>query len=134
MSESREVYESIYTHIIALVNEHGNGDIEVADKLLTALHSDYSSFGIECISEDEADFPTLLYLNMGDTYDLTICVEEGSNTLFLASWGAWYEEKEREYCEENNEVRCSWCGSFTDMNEEVWSDVICGSCGNLVGG
>ena len=119
--------------VCTLVNNHFCGDIEEADKILEILgsHGDYASFGIECIHEDELG--TLLYLNMGDTYNVTICVEEGSDTLFVGDWGSWYQEKESKYCQENNAIRCSWCSGYTPCAEE-WRDTVCEHCNNLVGG
>ena len=93
-----------------------------------------AGFGIEYVSCANKD---LKYINLGDTYDQTICQEINTVNqplLFIGSWGDWYEETEREYCEVKNVVRCGYCSEFTPMNERNWQDVVCENCGNLVAG
>jgi len=76
---------------------------------------------------------TLKYINLGDTYDITIC-SETCGKPFIGSWGQWVEDTENEYCENENMIRCGYCGEFTSMNKKDWCEVICGFCGSLVGG
>ena len=77
----------------------------------------------------------LEYINLGDTYTLTICQEiNPAGEPFIGSWGQWYEDTENEYCETENVIRCGYCSEFTPMNKSDWRDVVCESCGNLVGG
>jgi hypothetical protein len=130
-----EDYTEIYEAVAALVNKHFNGDIEEAGRILDALggHGDYSSSGIEYVAEK--GFNTLLYLNMGDTYAMTIMCQEGTNHLFVSTWSDWYEEEERAHCDDNGVIRCNYCGGFTPLSDLVhWSDILCEHCNNLVGG
>ena len=76
----------------------------------------------------------LKYINLGDSYDTTICQEIDTNIVYFGSWGTWYEETQQEYERENGVIRCSYCGEFTPMNKSEWSEVVCESCGHLVGG
>jgi hypothetical protein len=98
-------------------------------------------FGIEYVSCAGCE---LKYINLGGTYDQTICceitelncysIDQHKQTPFIGSWGQWYEDTEQEYCEVENVIRCGYCGEFTPMNKADWQDVVCESCGNLVGG
>lgn len=89
-----------------------------------------SSHGIERIGLEGR---AMSYVNRGDTYETTVCEENGR--LFLCSWGAWYEDVEQKHCEEENVVRCGWCSAFTPIEQDQdWRDVVCESCGNKVSG
>lgn len=96
-------------------------------------------FGVEGVScgDDSMD-----YLNTGDTYSETI-VLTSDGELLCTTWGNWYENAEREHCEENSVIRCGYCGEFTDDSyygdedddcDKDWHDIVCQSCGNRVGG
>lgn len=101
--------------------------LEEAEQFLNSYH--FPTYGIEHIFLADRE---LSYINLGDTYDTTFCEEDGK--FFMSSWGEWYEEAEREYCEENDAIRCGYCGEFTPMDKDDWREVICKSCGNRVGG
>lgn len=88
------------------------------------LFDHYGIEGVEC-----GDL-WIDYLNQGDTYDCTLvldCVEG----LIVTSWGDWYEQAENAYCESHGVIRCTWCGEFTDC-EDDWRDTVCENCGNRV--
>lgn len=91
-------------------------------------------FGVESVALDDSDYSgrSIEYLNSGDTYDLTICREDGG-AFFLSSWGDWIEQAEADRLEEDGEVRCGYCGAFTECAEE-WRDTVCGACGHNVAG
>ena len=100
-------------------------DLDVAAKIM-AMEIEY----VECGGRE------LSYVNTGETYEDTVCYEEGGaqGGYFVCSWGAWYEEAEAEYEEENDVIRCGYCGEYTPRGEGVWSDVACGACGHCVAG
>ena len=76
----------------------------------------------------------LAYINMGETYGLTIC-QEGKDAPFAATWGEWYEAVEREHCENEGVVRCGYCGEFTNLTDpDNWRETVCEHCENLVAG
>jgi hypothetical protein len=88
------------------------------------------SFGIESIHECDH---YMSYINLGNTYDATICQE--GDEFWVGLWGIWHEEAEQEYCEEENVIRCGYCGEFTPLEEGTdWRDCVCENCGHLVGG
>jgi len=86
--------------------------------------------GIERITCGEIE---LSYVNLGDTYDQTICQEQDGYP-FIGSWGGWYEATEQEQNEENETITCGYCSHRTPMNQDDWRDVVCESCENHVGG
>jgi hypothetical protein len=53
----------------------------------------------------------LKHINLGDTYEITIC-KEGINDVFIGSWGNWYEETQKKYCSDNGMIRCDYCGDI----------------------
>ena len=98
-------------------------DLDAADRIL-------NGYGIECVTGPDGE--TLHYVNLGDTYDATICKD--SSGYFIGSWGDWYEQAERDHEEDTGTIRCGYCGEFTDMDQDNWRDVRCTSCGHLVSG
>jgi len=94
---------------------------------IAAEHLDH--FGVEgCTIADYG----MEYLNQGDTYDLTLVLDDNDG-LLVTSWGDWYEGAEQTHCENENVIRCGYCGEFTDC-EEQWDETECSSCGNNVAG
>lgn len=63
--------------------------IEEAENKLIELGFQQEMYGIE---EIEVCGRILKYINRGDTYDITICSENGK--LFADTWGDWVEEAE----------------------------------------
>ena len=103
------------------------GGLELAEQFLERAGFGGELFGIESVSCGERE---LRYLNVGDTYSLTIG-QEGDGEVFSTSWGGWLEEAEQEHCEENGETRCGYCGEFTPVAED-WHDTVCQHCGRYV--
>ena len=111
--------------------------------LIATLHHDWelaneilNGFGIEYVSVKGQE---LKYINMGDTYIDTVCqeIEFGSKPVkppFISNWGGWYEQAEQDYCQKTDTIRCGYCSEFTPNNKENWYEIVCESCGNLVGG
>ena len=83
-------------------------------------------FGVESVSCADR---SIEYVNLGDTYDTTIIDDDGD--FAIASWGGWYEETEREHCEEEGVIRCGYCGEFTPCAED-WTETVCQHCGRYV--
>ncbi len=92
-------------------------------------------FGIEYVAVGGRE---LAYVNLGETYQPTICREGTGLCLygkpFIGSWGDWYEAAETEYEANEDVIRCGYCSEFTPLQEgKDWSEIVCESCGNLVG-
>ena len=99
------------------------GRMKQADKIL-------GSYGVE--SETGPSGKSIRYCNMGDTYDPTL-IRDGSGEVWVGDWGTWLEEDEKNYGEEEEEVKCGNCGAWTPMEDhQDWNDVVCRSCGNYV--
>ena len=71
-----------------------SGALEAANKLI-------DGFGVEVI-EGRGDGPrgywmgsVLAYVNVGETYDTTLCYDTREGKFFVGSWGGWYEEYEQ---------------------------------------
>jgi len=77
-------------------------------------------FGVESVAL--ADDSELLYVNKGDTYDATLCYVPGRG-FFVSSWGDVCEQADRDRADESDEVRCSYCGEWSERSEP------CGNCG-----
>ena len=93
--------------------------------------------GVEEIYERDAGHTgfdrTLRYINLGDTYDTTVCHDLDTGEMWIGSWGDWVEQVERDHCQETNTIRCGYCGAFTPHPEGMdWRDVTCESCGHNV--
>lgn len=76
--------------------------------------------GVESVAL--ADDSELLYVNVGDTYDATLCYAPGRG-FFVSSWGDVYEVADREREERDGERRCAYCSEWAEPGEP------CGSCG-----
>ncbi len=76
-------------------------------------HFNGIEFGIEYLS-----LPTgteVAYVNTGDTYDATLLHVDGE--WVVSSWGDVYEAAEAERTEETGEVRCGYCGEWSEPGE-----------------
>ena len=85
------------------------GNLEDAKKTLES--SGVLTYGIEHVSCGDVE---LHYVNLGDTYSTTIC-QEDDGSLFISSWGAWYELTERQQNNNNNTITCAWCSHRTPV-------------------
>lgn len=101
------------------------------DKNLESADSILNGHGIEYV---EVGGRELAYVNMGDTYDNTICQDVETGWFFISSWGDWYEGAEQEHEEETDTIRCGYCSEFTNRGNGPWHEVVCSSCGHKVDG
>jgi hypothetical protein len=100
----------------------------------------YMTFGVEgvCIPDNaytERGSRSMSYLNAGDTYALTLIWDQAKEEFEITTYGDWYEQAEDAYEEDNDTIRCAYCGHFTPRDEDVeWHDIVCESCGHCVDG
>lgn len=92
------------------------------------------TFGVEYASLDNvSDGREMAYLNVGETYKLTLIVE--NDQFELSSWGDWYEIAEQLHCIDTDSIRCAYCGEFVpDESGKDWRDIVCESCGHCLDG
>ncbi len=107
----------------------GRTGFEIAERYLRRYSP--CTFGIEQVCCD-CSGATLSYINLGDTYDYTVCRYAGK--YFAGSWGDWHEEQEREYDTENETVGCGYCSHHTPIQNEDWRNTVCEQCGKRVSG
>lgn len=100
-----------------------NGEWSKANEILKLHGDEYSSL------ENVSDGPVLHFLNVGESYVMTLC--ECNGKIFFSSWGDWIENQEREYEKEEGVIRCGYCGEFTPVNEENYHDIICEYCSHM---
>lgn len=107
---------------------------------MAALDDLLEGNGVECIRHpDDSDNIIASYVNMGDTYDGTIVLDEESGDFVLTTWGDWYEGWIEEQNAENDTIQCGWCSHLTpctydEDKGQSWHDVLCEQCGNYVDG
>jgi hypothetical protein len=72
-----------------------------AERALNYANKVMGGSGVEAI-QDESIWTShywqntgLLYVNMGDTYDTTLCYDTETEIMFIGSWGDWAEKKLR---------------------------------------
>lgn len=133
MNTTKRVYgrnfDEVAERAASYANRHGQ-KLERAQRFIDRAGWGSATFGMERV---ECADRALDYLNTGDTYSTTVA-REGRGPCFVTSWGEWYEAAEQSHCEDENVIRCGYCGEFTDMDCEDWRDVVCSHCGNRVGG
>ncbi len=126
---------------------------EAFDKIAELLKAEH--FGVESCklegTNDDSAAAEMRYLNMGETYALTLIVTDdyhNGEKLIVSSWGDWYEAAEQHYNEQHDTIRCGWCSNLTPMentdedreangipdDEVEWRLVLCEKCGNYVNG
>ena len=124
-TDTKHTWQNAVSHAAKYANLNGS-NLAIAENFLSiAGHADHT-FGIETINECDR---TMSYLNTGETYDLTVCCENG--TCFALSWGDWLELAERRYGTENNVTRCPACGEWTSY-DRVQLSCTCEYCGYSV--
>lgn len=99
----------------ATLNALGDMPTEQAHAAARAIvkHLDGIEFGMEYLS-----LPTgneVAYVNTGDTYNATLLHVDGE--WIYSSWGDVYEAAEAERTEETGEVRCGYCGEWSEPGE-----------------
>ena len=111
-------------------NRHGMS-LESAGRFLARAGWAHAFYGIEHV---ECAGRELAYLNTGDTYGLTLGQERGGEVI-VTTWGGWYETVEQAHCQAEDVIRCGYCSDFTPLADGIdWSETVCESCNNLVGG
>ena len=127
MSEIKPLtWQQACKSVAEFVNQYGGGLVH-AERFLTIAGFKNATFGMEAINECDR---TMSYLNTGETYNLTVCCENG--TCFASSWGDWLELAERRYNIENNVTRCPACGEWTPYDRRVQLSCTCEHCGYSV--
>ena len=123
---------------------------EAFNKIAEILKKEH--FGVESISLEHFDdmdtsleAPSMEYLNMGDTYALTLVLTDdyvNGVKLLVTTWGDWYESTEQHHCKEYGYVRCGYCSHFTPFEYadddgnggDDWHNHQCEHCKNNVSG
>jgi len=125
--------EQILALAVGLANRHNK---------LTSAEYVMQKFGIltHGIERVECAGKACRYVNCGDTYDQTVIRAGGEYAA--DSWGNWLETTENEHCENENVVRCGYCGEFTPLCDKAlaespgarhsWNLTICEHCGRNV--
>ncbi len=135
------VAELVYEKEKCPSQHNGHAAVVALEEAAKILDLDgYGSFGVESVSIPNDSYGDISsrsfsYLNMGDTYALTIGWDETSEEFLITTWGDWYEQAEQAYQEDTDTYRCGYCGAFTDKQEGIeWHDTICECCGHCVDG
>lgn len=105
--------------------------IEAAETWMEQQGHDGMFHGIEYVSMGGK---TLAYLNVGETYEPTVCsVDDGC--CFIDTWGGWYEAATAAHEQKTKTIRCGYCSEFTPRTENTdWREIECAFCHHLVGG
>lgn len=86
-----------------------DADDDAVDEAMETANKLLDGHGVEGIQGEGAYVDKywrdtiLLYVNLGDTYDTTICYDTEAEAFFIGSWGDFYEEWEREGDDEEEE-------------------------------
>lgn len=70
---------------------------EDVDRVLGSANKILGGYGVESVQHEALWCGAyygrigLLYVNMGDTYNVTLCYDTDKETLFVGSWGGWVE-------------------------------------------
>lgn len=105
---------------LARINRLRRARPDSADRIACRTVERWYGMEHDIESVELADGSTLRYVNRGDTYDETLCQRCGTaawdtpGPWFLSSWGDEFEQSEREHAEETGEIRCAYCGEWTD--------------------
>lgn len=140
MTEYTRIYERACKYANRKAGESGETDSREViyharwfiEEYRNRFDSNFLHFGIEYVDIDEAE-REMYYINQGDTYAETIVCEDG--VCFVSSWGDWFETAENTYCENENKIRCAYCGEYTDFQygKDETDSVEC-ECGHYVDG
>lgn len=104
-----KISEADAKQLMRMMKESAGGDQSVEDTLEFANEL-LGGYGVESISAEFADRPggywmdsQAAYVNLGDTYDVTILHDNLAGEYLITSWGDWYEGLEQEFAEEEEE-------------------------------
>jgi hypothetical protein len=83
-------------------------DDENVDDIMDEANEILDGHGVEAVQGDERvsafwQRTILLYVNLGDTYDTTLCYSTEDNEFFVGSWGDFVEAWEAEGDEDEDE-------------------------------
>lgn len=79
-------------NIAARLNAAQTRDVELVDFLLDGVNAQLALYGVESVTYPCDVYPSVLYVNTGDSYTATICYDVDSGTFVAASWGDMLEE------------------------------------------
>jgi hypothetical protein len=71
-----------------MISANNNEAIEAAMEKANIL---LKGHGIEVIWGNNVYWPCLEYVNMGDTYNITLCYERNKDNFFIGTWGDYVE-------------------------------------------
>jgi len=86
-----------------------NADEDAVDEAMETADEILGGHGVEGIQGEGAFIDKywrdtiLLYVNLGDTYDTTICYDTEEEAFFIGSWGDFYEKWSNEDDEEEGD-------------------------------
>lgn len=83
--------------------------LEAVNDAMDAANKILDGHGVEGVSGEGADLgkywrdTILLYVNLGDTYDKTVCYDTDEEEFFIGSWGDFIEKWESEEEDDDKE-------------------------------
>lgn len=81
-----------------IIRKYESGSFTKASKAnmaLDAISDIVGGIGVEAVYPPGGwAAPLLLYINMGDPYDITVCYERQADKYFVGAWGDWVEDYE----------------------------------------
>jgi hypothetical protein len=89
-------------------DSEGEQFLEDCNTLLDPL----GACGVEEVSGPSGN--RLSYVNFGETYNATLCYDHEADKVYVGSWGGFYEQDEIDHAEESGEVRCGYCGEWSE--------------------
>jgi hypothetical protein len=107
--------------ILAKASNEGPDKVDDAMKEANRI---LDGHGIEAIQGDDAWVDrywrdtVLVYVNMGDTYDTTVCYDTEEGEFFVGSWGDFMEEWEQEEEEDEEDEEASGDSDEDEEEEE----------------
>jgi len=117
--ENDEVEVAEWEKWIMDANENDDNTYEYVDKKMKEANELFGGYGVEPLQDEDAYvnkywYNTIaLYVNMGDTYDLTILYDTENEIFVVTSMGDFYENWRNENESEEKEV------TFNDLDEST---------------
>jgi len=109
-----------------IAKKYNKKPIDKIEKILNRIN--IMTFGIEFL---KTPLNCYEYINMGETYAITILQNIETKETIVSSWGDILEEET--YCQGDNLIQCIYCGRYMLINEKDYTKTICESCKNDVG-
>lgn len=91
------------------VAEDDDDFVKAVDEAMEKANEVLDGHGVEAAAGEGSDLgkywrdTILLYVNLGDTYDTTVCFDPDEEDFFVGSWGDFIEEWEKEDDEDEDE-------------------------------